>query len=359
MVWHLALLQIHMNKLDKISFLYRYHSLFIPALCNNLLLTTSCFVMAFNSFLPQPDLPVTCISFLESEPKLTPEQEAELHRRVSQIGIQQLGSSPDPSLCDLSTSSVSEFDSDDEEDDGAHVLVGDPTGVIANPLCALTRPGNKRAAPKIVPRKDTPSKKARPNRVYVTERITPDKPDEADPNQYRVIILSNGLTAILIQKKVDVSSWFSKSSRDPNSLTLDASAACRRIKRNVFGGAAYGNHTVPVMDNPSILPILLSLSNGMFSGLHQHDEKSASIIDPYGGPRCGSQCQATSPPSLLSLRGQLEATFAVVVNAGSSDDPKDCPGLAHFTEHMLHYGSAQYPQENHYWGYMNVGIQLN
>lgn len=36
------------------------------------------------------------------------------------------------------------------------------------------------------------------------------------------------------------------------------------------------------------------------------------------------------------------------INIGSSSDPDDIPGMAHFVEHMLFMGSKKYPEENYY-----------
>ena len=40
--------------------------------------------------------------------------------------------------------------------------------------------------------------------------------------------------------------------------------------------------------------------------------------------------------------------FGAQVRVGSLCDPKALPGLAHFTEHMLFYASAKYPDEDAY-----------
>eukprot|EP00434_Breviolum_minutum_P034884 symbB.v1.2.030880.t1/scaffold3459.1/size56318/3 len=36
--------------------------------------------------------------------------------------------------------------------------------------------------------------------------------------------------------------------------------------------------------------------------------------------------------------------MAMAVRAGSYDDPRDLPGLAHFCEHMLFLGTKKYPE---------------
>ncbi len=42
----------------------------------------------------------------------------------------------------------------------------------------------------------------------------------------------------------------------------------------------------------------------------------------------------------------------MVVNVGSLSDPKEYPGLAHFTEHMLFLGTNKYPNESEYMRYI-------
>ncbi|HKJ00033.1 MAG TPA: insulinase family protein [bacterium] len=44
---------------------------------------------------------------------------------------------------------------------------------------------------------------------------------------------------------------------------------------------------------------------------------------------------------------------AMAVGAGSLNDPKDRPGLAHFTEHMLFLGTKKYPEANAYTQYLS------
>jgi len=43
-----------------------------------------------------------------------------------------------------------------------------------------------------------------------------------------------------------------------------------------------------------------------------------------------------------------ESAAALDVKVGSSFEPNDALGLAHFLEHMLFMGSEKYPEENHY-----------
>lgn len=47
------------------------------------------------------------------------------------------------------------------------------------------------------------------------------------------------------------------------------------------------------------------------------------------------------------------AAVALAVSVGSFSDPNDVHGLAHFLEHMLFMGSAKYPKENAYDGFLS------
>ncbi|HEY5259669.1 MAG TPA: insulinase family protein, partial [Rhabdochlamydiaceae bacterium] len=56
---------------------------------------------------------------------------------------------------------------------------------------------------------------------------------------------------------------------------------------------------------------------------------------------------------LISDPGVHESAAALAVEAGSWQDPKEYPGMAHFLEHMLFMGTAAYPKENEYMQYIN------
>jgi len=49
-----------------------------------------------------------------------------------------------------------------------------------------------------------------------------------------------------------------------------------------------------------------------------------------------------------------KAAASLVVHAGSIDDPKDRPGLAHFLEHMLFLGTQKYPNPESYHEFINA-----
>ena len=51
---------------------------------------------------------------------------------------------------------------------------------------------------------------------------------------------------------------------------------------------------------------------------------------------------------LISDMEADKAAAAINVHVGSSLDPKDAMGVAHFLEHMLFQGTEKYPGENEY-----------
>jgi insulysin len=56
---------------------------------------------------------------------------------------------------------------------------------------------------------------------------------------------------------------------------------------------------------------------------------------------------------LISDPGVHESAAALAVEAGSWQDPKEYPGMAHFLEHMLFMGTAAYPNEAEYMQYIS------
>ncbi len=52
--------------------------------------------------------------------------------------------------------------------------------------------------------------------------------------------------------------------------------------------------------------------------------------------------------TLIQDPGASVAAAALLVQAGSNQDPDDMPGLAHFLEHMLYLGSERYPEADGY-----------
>jgi insulysin len=56
---------------------------------------------------------------------------------------------------------------------------------------------------------------------------------------------------------------------------------------------------------------------------------------------------------LISDPGVKESAGALAVEAGSWQDPKEYPGMAHFLEHMLFMGTKAYPHESEYERYIH------
>ncbi|MBS0648732.1 MAG: insulinase family protein [Verrucomicrobia bacterium] len=56
---------------------------------------------------------------------------------------------------------------------------------------------------------------------------------------------------------------------------------------------------------------------------------------------------------LVSDPGVHESAAALSVEAGSWQDPKEYPGMAHFLEHMLFMGTTAYPKESEYMQYIS------
>ena len=56
---------------------------------------------------------------------------------------------------------------------------------------------------------------------------------------------------------------------------------------------------------------------------------------------------------LISDPGADQSAAGVAVGAGSWEDPKEYPGMAHFLEHMLFMGTGAYPNEFEYMQFIN------
>lgn len=84
-------------------------------------------------------------------------------------------------------------------------------------------------------------------------------------------------------------------------------------------------------------------------------------VQGYGAEICwcvtltnGLKCPIVSDPD------NKKAGYALSVNTGGYDAPKDIPGLSHLLEHMLFHGSVTYPGENYYSKYIMMhGGQCN
>jgi hypothetical protein len=53
-----------------------------------------------------------------------------------------------------------------------------------------------------------------------------------------------------------------------------------------------------------------------------------------------------------------QSFVALSVNVGGSKDPPSHFGMAHFCEHMVHYGSKEFPEEDAYFKWIFVGRNI-
>ncbi len=73
-------------------------------------------------------------------------------------------------------------------------------------------------------------------------------------------------------------------------------------------------------------------------GISKNDKRKYELFSLENGLKVMLCSDETSNNSAVSLN----------INIGSSSDPDDILGLAHFVEHMLFMGSKKYPEENYY-----------
>mgnify|MGYP000918070277 CR=1 FL=1 len=72
-------------------------------------------------------------------------------------------------------------------------------------------------------------------------------------------------------------------------------------------------------------------------GISKNDKRKYELFSLENGLKVILCSDETSNISATSLN----------INIGSSSDPNDILGLAHFVEHMLFMGSQKYPEENY------------
>jgi insulysin len=92
------------------------------------------------------------------------------------------------------------------------------------------------------------------------------------------------------------------------------------------------------------------------------DKNTLKILTPTLAERKTAKIRLSNglQAYLISDPGVHESAAALAVEAGSWEDPKEYPGMAHFLEHMLFLGTAAYPKENEYAQYISDnGGQLN
>ncbi len=85
------------------------------------------------------------------------------------------------------------------------------------------------------------------------------------------------------------------------------------------------------------------------------DKNTLKILTPTLSERKTAKIRLSNglQAYLISDPDVHESAAALAVEAGSWEDPKEYPGMAHFLEHMLFMGTAAYPKENEYMQYIN------
>jgi insulysin len=92
------------------------------------------------------------------------------------------------------------------------------------------------------------------------------------------------------------------------------------------------------------------------------DQSGLTILTPSLQNRKTAKIQLANGMKvyLVSDPSTDQSAASVAVNAGSWQDPKEYPGMAHFLEHMLFMGTKPYPSENDFFQYVaNQAGNLN
>lgn len=85
------------------------------------------------------------------------------------------------------------------------------------------------------------------------------------------------------------------------------------------------------------------------------DRAELSILNPALADRKTAKIRLSNglEAYLISDPGIEQSSAGLAVEAGSWEDPKEYPGMAHFLEHMLFMGTKAYPEESEYMRYMS------
>jgi len=75
---------------------------------------------------------------------------------------------------------------------------------------------------------------------------------------------------------------------------------------------------------------------------------------PQADPRSYQYARLTNGLHVLNVQDEkaMKTAFAMAVQSGSFNDPKEFPGLAHFCEHMLFLGTEKYPNSTDFSDFM-------
>ena len=85
------------------------------------------------------------------------------------------------------------------------------------------------------------------------------------------------------------------------------------------------------------------------------DQTQLQILNPQLSERKVAKLRLSNglEAYIVSDPGIQQSAAALAVEAGSWNDPKEYPGMAHFLEHMLFMGTKAYPSEFEYMQFIN------
>ena len=129
---------------------------------------------------------------------------------------------------------------------------------------------------------------------------------------------------------------------DINSIGLDKSRLRRLL--NVIGGAVVTTTVTAVSSRASESSITDVADSVLFEPL------SDTVIKSQGDNREYKAIKLSNGLRVLLIQDPTAsvAAAAMDVHVGSTSDPEDIPGLAHFCEHMSFLGTKKYPKEEEF-----------
>ena len=85
-------------------------------------------------------------------------------------------------------------------------------------------------------------------------------------------------------------------------------------------------------------------------------EERADVQTPDGDPRVYRWLRLRNDMQVMLVSDPSceYAAAAMDVGVGSSSEPEQLPGLAHFVEHMLFLGTTKYPREDEYTSFLEM-----
>ena len=140
-------------------------------------------------------------------------------------------------------------------------------------------------------------------------------------------------------------------SREPS--TLPKSIRSRDIGQRLYGGTHFGGARLLSLFMLMIFGIMseftsTSSESNVYQGLIL--QSFSDNVRKYRHITLGNGLEVM----LVSHPGSDKASCCCSVAVGSMQDPEEYPGLAHFLEHLLFMGTAEYPKENEYMEFLSI-----